>query len=501
MRSTRGMKQRCGKFLTNKRQPQRALKYYFRWVQYLTIWDLILTPVFLVILIAIAKKQRDKRYPVGHPLRKYYLAGLYVKFLGAIFIALIYQFYYNGGDTYNYFTHSKVINSALSDSFDTWIKLLLRKSPDAHPGVYKYASQLEWYSDPSSYTVAVIGALFGLLNGTTYLPIALLFAYVAYSGIWAMYKTFVMIYPKLYKELAIAFLFIPSTIVWGSGIFKDTICMFGLGWMVHCTFRIFINNDLSFRNMFLLALSFYLVAVIKLYILIAFIPALSLWLLLTYAHRVRSIGLRVVISLLFISITVSGFIFFSRLFAQEMNKYSLEKISQTADLTRTWIVYASGDEGSTYDIGPFNGTIGNTIQKFPAGVVVTLFRPFPWEVKKVIVALSALEALLFLFFTIKLIFSRQLSLKIIFRNPTVLFCLCFALIFAFSVGITSGNFGALSRYKIPCLPFYASFLLICLNYHKVAVGQKTTRNGHDLGSRKEDFLLSSQKFGSHQSEW
>ena len=237
-------------------------------MQYLTIWDLVLTPIYLGILIYLARRHRDKHYPVGNPLRKFYLPGLYVKFAGVIFIALIYQYYYEGGDTFNYFRHSKTINSALDESFGTWLGMIFRRSPDADPYIYAYSSQLEWYEDPASYSVAVIGAILGLLNGTTYIPMALLFAYLAYTGIWAMYKTFAGLYPGLYRQMAIAFLFIPSTVVWGSAIFKDTICMFGLGWMTYCTFRIFLHRDLTFRNIFMLVFSFYLVAVIKLYILL-----------------------------------------------------------------------------------------------------------------------------------------------------------------------------------------------------------------------------------------
>ena len=279
-------------------------------MQYLTIWDLVLTPVYLLILVAIAKSQRDKRYPVGHPLRRYFLPGLYVKFGGVIFIALVYQFYYGGGDTFNFYTHSQIINSALDDSVSNWFQLLARTSPDTNPQLYKYAFQMEWYTDPASYMVAVIGAVFGLLNGTSYLPIALLFAYFSFTGVWAMFKTFANLYPKLHKELAIAFLFIPSTFVWGSAIFKDTVCMFGLGWMVYTTFRIFVNKDLSARNLFMLLLSFYLIAIVKLYILLAFLPALSLWLLLTYSHKIKTAGLRWVANLLFVAVTVGGFFFF-----------------------------------------------------------------------------------------------------------------------------------------------------------------------------------------------
>jgi len=46
------------------------------------------------------------------------------------------------------------------------------------------------------------------------------------------------------------------------------------------------------------------------------------------------------------------------------------------------------------------------------------------------------------------------------NDPTIQFCLIFSVIFAFAVGISSYNFGALSRYKIPCLPFYAVALVL-----------------------------------------
>ncbi len=443
-------------------------------MQYLTIWDAILTPLYLIILSYIAKRYRDKRYPHGHALRKYYLPGLYVKFGGAIFIALIYQFYYGGGDTFNYFRHSQIINSALNDSVTTWIMLLKRSSVGNNPELYPYTSQMEWYTDAATYTVAVLGALLGLLCGTTYLPIALLFAYFSYTGIWAMYRTFTKLYPALPKQLAIAFLFIPSTFVWGSAIFKDTVCMFGLGWMVYTTFRIFVDRDFSLKNIFMLIFSFYLIAVIKLYILLAFLPALGLWVLLTYSHKIKITAVRFAIRLLFISIVISSFLFFASRFSKELNKYSLEKIAQTSLSTRGWISYASGEEGSAYDLGNIEPTVPGMLSKFPAAVNVTLFRPYVWESKKIIVLLSAIEALFFIYFTLLVFFRNGFfkTLSWIFTNPNLLFCFVFTLIFAFAVGISSYNFGALSRYKIPCLPFYGAFLVILFYNSKVVTAPK-----------------------------
>jgi hypothetical protein len=442
---------------------------------FLSIWDLVLTPIYLLIIIFIAKRYRDRKFPPGHPLRKYYLPGLYVKLLGAIFIGLLYEFYYAGGDTSNYFKHAQIINSALDDSVVTWFKLLLRVSDASDPSLYSYTSQMIIYHDPPSYIVSSISAVLGLLNFTTYLPIALLFAYLSYTGIWAMFRTFTNLYPALHKQLAIAFLFIPSVFVWGSSIYKDTVCMFALGWMTYTTFRIFVNRDFSLRNIFLLCISFYLLAVIKVYILLAFVPALAAWLLLTYSHKVRSFAARVFLMLIVGGFVVGGLVFLSQQFAKELNRYSLEKIVKTANVTRGYISSVSEREsGSAYNLGELDGSLGSMLSKFPAGVVVTLFRPFPWEANKPIIMLSALEALIFLFFFLKAIAKHRFRIfRVVADDPNLIFCLLFSLVFAFAVGITSYNFGTLSRYKIPCLPFFATFLVILLYKDRQPARAKT----------------------------
>ena len=429
--------------------------------QYLTIWDLVLTPIYLIILIVIAKRIRNKNHPEGDPLHKYYLPGLYVRFGGAVFIGLIYQFYYGGGDTFLYFEYAKIVNSSFDDSVITWLKLLSRTSPEVDPYLYKYASSIEYYNDPPTYTVVVITALLGLLTFNTYLPTALLFAFIAYTGIWAMYRTFCKAFPNRYKALAIAFLFVPSVFVWGSPIFKDTVCMFGLGWMTYTSFRIFVDKDFSIKNILLLILSFYLIGIIKVYILLAFLPSLFLWLLLMYSHKIRSIALRIIIGLGIGGIVVIGFIYFANSFSANLNRYSLDAITATAETTRSWIA-SSGDEGATYDLGAFDPSIVGVATKLPAGIAVTLFRPFLWEVKKPIQLLSSLEGLAFIILTLMTFYRNGVfgTFRLILANPNLIFFFTFSMIFAFAVGLSTGNFGTLSRYKIPCMPFFAALLII-----------------------------------------
>lgn len=434
---------------------------------YIDILDYVLLPFYLAIIYFLAYRNRNAAYPKNHPWRKYYISALSLKVFGAIFVALVYQYYYGGGDTSEYFRHANVINSSADESIGKWFALITRTARWDDPEYFTYTSQMQWYGDPASYLVASITAFINIFTFNSYLPTSVILAYISFSGAWALFRTFASNYPKLVKPIAIAVLYIPSTYVWGSGVFKDTICVFGLGWLTYGTFRILLLRDFSFKNLVLSILSFVLIAIVKVYILVGFVPALFMWILFSYSHNIKSWALRWLIKSFFLGISIGSFIFFLQQFSNQLGRYSLDKIAETSATTRGWIGYMSEiDKGSSYDLGEFEPTIVGMLTKFPAAVNVTLFRPYLWESGKIIVFLSALESFLFLLLTLKVLFTIGIKnvWSTISTDPNIQFCLIFAIIFAFAVGISSYNFGALSRYKIPCLPFYA--LALILIYYK-----------------------------------
>ena len=435
-------------------------------MEFISLLDYLLLPIFLVVIFVIAYFVRENLYPEGHEWRPYFMPGLIAKVVGAIMIGLIYQYYYGGGDTANYHYHATVINSAFSESPVKWFNLILRIPPWYDGDYSQYISQMYWYEAPPEYTVACITAFLGIINFTTYLPTAVIFAAISFTGTWALFRTFATRYPAFTKYIAWCALYIPSTIMWGSGIFKDTICMFGLGWMTYGVFRMLLQRDFSIKNIAFTIISFMLIATIKIYILMAFIPALALWVLFTYSHRIPNPASRFIIKAVVILICFGGFVFFSQRYAVELGRYSLTNIANTSYITSSYISSMSGDESSSYSLGSMDPSLGSMIRKFPLAVNVSLYRPYLWEVRKPIQFLNAIEAFLFLWITIKVIISVGLGRvwKTITEDPTIQFCLIFTIIFAFAVGLSSGNFGALSRYRIPCLPFFG--LSLVLIYYK-----------------------------------
>src|SRR5215471_9068652 len=110
-------------------------------MQFITTLDYILLPFFLGIVYAIAYNFRNRKYPRDHPWRKYFIPALTVKVLGALFIGLLYAYYYKGGDTFNYFNQGQVINSAFDESPGKWFNLLFRIPSYSNGDYYNYISR------------------------------------------------------------------------------------------------------------------------------------------------------------------------------------------------------------------------------------------------------------------------------------------------------------------------------------------------------------------------
>lgn len=433
---------------------------------FITWADYLLLPVFLFLIYRIALLFCNRHYPPGHPWRSYFLYGLGVKVFGAIFIGLIYQYYYHGGDTEQYFLHAKIINSAFSESFIKWIGLILHMPASYAGEYYFYTCRMEWYNDKGSYMVCCLAAFINVFTLNTFLPTSIIFAALSFTGIWAMFRTFAQQYGHLTRYIAFAILFIPSCFIWGSGIFKDTLCISALGWLLYSSFLILIKRKVTTGNLLLLLISIYLLFIVKVYIVISFLPAVGLWILFSYAHRIRSAVARFLITSFLLLGSIMLFSAVYSYFSPSLGKYSLDNIAKTSLVTRDWIAYTSGEQGSAYNLGNFEPTLGGLLSKFPQAVNVTLFRPYIWEAKKPIVLLNAMESLMFLFVTLKVLYTVGLRniRKTVTDDPTIQFCLIFSIIFAFSIGVSTYNFGSLSRYKIPCLPLYG--LALVLIYYK-----------------------------------
>ena len=196
----------------------------------------------------------------------------------------------------------------------------------------------------------------------------------------------------------------------------------------------------------------------------AFLPAALLWGVGLLSYKIKDTRLIIFVRYSLYAASIAGiFLVGGKLENEMFGEYNVESLGYKSFVTRDYLYRISMEQdGSGYTLGDFDPTLLGMLQQAPAGVNVTLFRPYLWETRKPIVMISALESLIYLIFTIVAIV-RNNPIRMVQRilaDETLQFCLIFTLVFAMAVGISTSNFGSLVRYKIPCLPFYTAFLII-----------------------------------------
>ena len=210
------------------------------------------------------------------------------------------------------------------------------------------------------------------------------------------------------------------------------------------------------------------ILLIKPYILFALLPGTIIWLNYTRIERIKNSLVRTLaipFVMLFILLVLAGAY---SILGKYLGEYSLDNILIKAVKTQQDLV--RGQYGTnSYDIGAYEPTLAGISSKIPAALNMALFRPFIWDARNPVMVLSGLENLFMLLFTIYIVIKVKITtlLKSLFSNPLLIFSFLFAIFFAFSVVLTTSNYGALVRLKIPCMPFYLISLFILFDLNKV----------------------------------
>ncbi len=429
----------------------------------MSLLDILLLPVFIVVILVTAFILRETVYK-HHVGRKYILWGLGFKILGALFFCAIYAFYYGGmGDAFVYHESTVALSEAIEASPKLGLKLWAMEANTYDLRLSEMADKISYYSGENTYMVVRIATVLGFLCGNSFWVLNLLFATLSFAGLWLLYTVFVDVYPKAKDTMAIAVFFVPSVFFWGSGLLKDTVTMGCVGGFTYGVYHLFVKRDKIVLSLFLIWICSLLIDAIKGYILWAFFIPVVYWLYFHYREVARQNNLKIVFNLaLFFTLAFGVYFFSDRVY--DIGYYMLGKFVGMAMDFQSWHGYLS-DAGQTgYTLGEIEFSIPGILSKFPAAVNVTLFRPYLTEVNNPVMLIAALEGTAFIVITLYVLYKVGLfrSLRIAFTTPFISFCLLYALFFAFAVGFATYNFGALVRYKIPCLPFYIGAVFMIL---------------------------------------
>lgn len=427
--------------------------------------EFILYPVYVALFYFLFSVRRKK---YEDPVLKYYhKQGFWIKAL-AVLPFTLFNTILSPGDSFGlYYTEgANIYHLILGDA--SHIKWLYLPGPEFDQNLLKNPLNLGYFRAETNYMVARIVAILSFVSFGKYLIINLCFSMIAFSGVWKLYLFFYEQYTHMHKQLAIAILYLPTFVFWSSGILKDPICISSLGWITYALYEAFYKKKSLIKNMIILIFFGYLLSVLKIYILIAYIPFFILYLILKNVNLVKSSLLKWILG----PALIMGSIFAGQQvmnnFQKELGTFAADGITEQIGKQRSSYrdESAPGGGDSNFSLGvEFDGSVTSLIKMAPAAIVATFFRPFIWESRKISTLLSSFESMMIMFFTLYVLFiAGPIKFFQSIRNdPTILYCILFALLFGLFVGATTPNFGSLVRYKIPCMPFYVIALFLILD--------------------------------------
>jgi len=439
----------------------------------LTIFDILLTPLYILGAIVYGFWVTRKNIHTN-PEYSFFLNGLIARIVGSIALGLVYFYYYGGGDTINYYesatSYGNLIFNNSSDFWTAWFG-----NPKGQYFAFDDTTGYPVYTGRDSHSYFVVRLLIPIvaLAFHSYFASAILVACITYGGMWKLYQTFLQEFPELKKELAIAVLFVPSCLFWGSGLMKDSFTLSAVGWFTFSFYNFFIKKTRKGPYIIYLLLSSFIILAIKPYIFFALLPGAILWLSNNQVKKIKNQIFRVVATPLIFGIGALIGYFFLDAMGDNLGQYKIESVLDKAVITQQ-DMKADHYGGKAFDIGNFDASFTGVLEVAPMAVFSGIFRPTITDVKNPAMLISALENTYLLILTVFLIFKLKFLgfFFLIRKNPMILFCMLFSLFFAFSVGLTVANFGSLVRLRIPELPFFVAGIFMLRHLYEKQSGTK-----------------------------
>lgn len=416
--------------------------------------DLLFTSLVLVLgaLIHVAVLRRHD-VSEGRLLTFGFLAHV-----GSAFAQLlIYRFYYEGGDMTAYYNFGVPIAEALRQDFGDLFPLTVDV-------FFHRESRLPFdlIGGGSTGTMSMVAVWLLFLLGDSFTAASLLIAVLSYASKVLIYRTLRREFDKEHHPtVLLASLLVPSAVFWTSGLLKEPVVMVCLGPLFLVVRWVLEGRRLGLAAVLSLAAggSMWL---LKAYVLVSFAAAAGLWIV---SQRVLKQRGNIVVKPLYLfmglALSIGAFTAADRFLPKSEGQTITDAMASQRRVSEREV------GGSNYYLGGRGEqetelSMGSQLALTPLALVTALFRPFFFEVKNAIQAASALETTWILVLFLQVLRRQRWSelMPRILNSPTLLFCFAFSMVMALGTGLSTANFGTLSRYRAPMMPFVVLLFLM-----------------------------------------
>jgi hypothetical protein len=435
--------------------------------------DIFLLPLYILLFYIFFRIKRKK---YDELLRKYHRQGFWIKILASV-LFVVYYSYFTLGDTTALYQHegNNLFHLILKNGSN--FKYLFKSGKNFDLSLVDNPYNKGYFREEGNFMVIRLDALFSFISFGSYAVINLIFASLAFSGLWKLYLFFYEQYPKLHKQFAISILYFPSLAFWSSGLLKDSLCIAAIGWLTYSSYTLLVKRKSIIKNIFIIFFAGYFLAILKVYILLAYLPFFILFLLLKNIQAIEFKFFRYLLAPVLITLVIYSFSAILSSYNSELGGYAVEDLTSSISHLNEVMESRTGreDAASNFSLGEtFDGTFSGLVRIAPLAVATTFFRPFIWEAHKISQFMAALESLVLMFFTLYVLLHGGILnfIKNIIADPLIIYCFLFAVVFGLFIGASTLNFGTLVRYKIPCLPFYSISLFLIFEKGKERAARK-----------------------------
>ena len=213
--------------------------------------------------------------------------------------------------------------------------------------------------------VTRIVAILSFVTAGRYAAISLIFACISFSGVWKLFLFFYEQYPRMHKKFAIAILFFPTFVFWSGGVLKDTLCIASLGWITYSLYEILYRKKNILKNSIILFVFGYLLAILKVYILISYVPFFILFIVLKNVQDIKNKLLKYLLAPALILMCMFGFTKALKSFDKELGSYAVKDLTASIQHLNTGFKSMNGNETaeSNFELGAeFDGSFRGLIK-------------------------------------------------------------------------------------------------------------------------------------------
>lgn len=416
---------------------------------------------FLILFIWIIKKwQFFDQSSLNFKWRAFFFI---VKVVVSFIVYFIYTYYYPNmridSDIFKYYDDSQIMYKALKDSPKDYFKMLTGINDDNQEIKEKYYQKMNFWIKPYNYelvnenkTIIRLNAFISLFSFNNYFIHNLIFLFLSYIGLFALFKLLSTYFVQNKIILAIFIFLMPSTIFWSSAIIKESLVFFNLGLLLYNIDKIM--KKFNLKTFALIVFFATMLGLSKMYILILILPGLLTLFLNSFFPKIK-----LWISFIIAHILLILFFFHSEYFIPF--NFSEIVVAKQHDFIN--MVNSFNYVGSKINIPLLNNMFTSFLLNSPNAIINTLFRPTLLEAHNLTSLMAAFENtfIIFIFIFILLFFKKADF------NKWMWFGLSFSFMLFTLIGLTTPVLGALVRYKIPALPFFMFILISFINFEKI----------------------------------